>query len=414
MGENTNGFYEYLPQGYDNSNALYPLMIFIHGLGDRGNGGHVELKRVLNNGIPKLIHEGSFPASFTVNNQNFKFIVLSPQFMEWPEPSHIENIINYAIKNYRVDQSRIYLTGLSMGGGAVWDYSGNNSYYANRIAAIVPVCGGSWPEPSRAYVIGDADLPVWATHNNGDQTVPVHYTNDYISRINSRSPNPAAKKTIFISDSHDAWTQTYDPGFNENGLNVYQWMLQYQRSFAVLPVRLKEYKVFKSSSSKATVSWTTSEEINNHYFTIERSSNGISFTEIVKQNARNSPGEYSFTDEHPEHGINYYRLSQTDINGQVKYFEIHKLKFDSQATPYFTLAPNPVSGPLQVKLENEDKGNVSIRVINSSGTLMKQWSIKKENYQVTYQIETSDLSPGLYFVEARGKAFGQINSFIKN
>jgi dienelactone hydrolase len=233
MVPNSGGFYEYLPQGYNTGTLNYPLIVFIHGLGEVGNGTS-QLPLVLNNAIPKLINQGTFPTSFTVNGQTFRFIVISPQFLGWPVPTDIEGVLDYLVQHYRVDQTRIYITGLSMGGGATWDYGGGSSVYANRLAAIVPVCGASFPEPVRCRVITNANLPVWATHNSGDPTVPVSYTNDYIANINmAPSPTPLAKKSIFPVSGHDAWSKTYDPNWKEDGvMNIYQWMLQYTRSTA--------------------------------------------------------------------------------------------------------------------------------------------------------------------------------------
>ncbi len=233
---NTNGFYEYLPQSYNPaSSETYPLLIFIHGLGELGNGNSYELPRVLANGPPKLINQGSFPVSFTVNSQTYKFIVISPQFIAWPTALDINTIINYVNQNYRVNINKIYVTGLSMGGGATWEYAGNQSLYARRLAALLPVCGASWPDYGRARTISTSNLPVWATHNSGDPTVPVVYTNDYVTQINQApAPNPLAKKTIFNVGGHDAWSTTYNPAYKENGLNVYEWMLQYQRNFGTV------------------------------------------------------------------------------------------------------------------------------------------------------------------------------------
>jgi hypothetical protein len=139
-------------------------------------------------------------------------------------------VLNYAVSHYRVNSSRIYLTGLSMGGGAAWDYAGHNSITANRLAAIVPVCGSSYPELPKGRVMAAANLPVWATHNNRDDVVPVYKTDDYIDYINQApAPDPLARKTIFDTISHDAWTKTYNPFYKENGLNIYEWMLKYQR-----------------------------------------------------------------------------------------------------------------------------------------------------------------------------------------
>jgi len=227
VNPNCGGYYEYLPQGYNWETQSYPLIVFLHGVGELGNGT-TQLPLVLNNGIPKLINSGQFPVSFNVNGQTHKFIVISPQFKQWPTPTDINSVISYAIQHYRVNSSRIYVTGLSMGGGATWEYAGNQNF-ANRVAAVVPVCGASWPSQERAQVIASNRIAVWATHNDGDWTVPVSYTNDYINYINSCNANPVGKKSIWQIVSHDAWTRTYDPDYRENGLNVYEWMLQYTK-----------------------------------------------------------------------------------------------------------------------------------------------------------------------------------------
>jgi hypothetical protein len=142
----------------------------------------------------------------------------------------IEAILNYAIQHYKVDVSRIYMTGLSKGGGYTFDFAGKNAVNANKLAAIVPTAEASLPVHAQARTIAAANLPVWATHNLGDIDISVSYTNDYINWINEPpAPTPLAKKTIFPGNGHDSWTQTYNPEFRENGMNIYEWMLQYQR-----------------------------------------------------------------------------------------------------------------------------------------------------------------------------------------
>ncbi len=231
MIPNSNAFYEYLPQAYASESQNYPLLVFIHGVGELGDGSSSSLPTVLRNGPPKLINEGTFPATFTVNGQVFKFIVICPQFIGWPAATDIQGVIDYAVRNYRVNNNRIYLTGLSMGGGGVWDYASFSAAYANRLAAILPVCGASGSTPSKAQIIASANLPVWATHNEIDPTVSPNNTIGWIDAINSSSPRPSvlAKKTMFAANGHDAWTATYNINFKENNLNVYEWMLQYQR-----------------------------------------------------------------------------------------------------------------------------------------------------------------------------------------
>lgn len=239
MIDNSRGYWEYLPQNYSSESETYPLLVFLHGFGELGDGGVDQLSKVLANGTPKTIKDGNFPVSFKINNETFKFIVISPQFLSWPSTPDVQGVIDYAVKNYRVNSSRIYLTGLSMGGGAVWDYAGATAENANRIAAIVPVCGVSGPIDERVSVFTNEAMPIWATHNLGDDVVPSSNTIVYIDKIaalnlqlnpsSHLNKDPIAKKTIFPVDGHDAWSTTYNLNFKENGKNIYEWMLQYSR-----------------------------------------------------------------------------------------------------------------------------------------------------------------------------------------
>lgn len=254
----TKAYYEYLPQGYDpEGSQTYPLLLFIHGAGDVGDGSAEQLSKLLKVGLTRQINIGKFPVSFTINGQNFKFIIISPQFTQMPEAdlatNSIEAILNYAIQHYKVDVTRIYMTGLSKGGGYTFDFAGKNAANANRLAAIVPTAEASLPVYAQARTIAAANLPVWATHNLRDIDIPVSYTTDYINWINeSPAPTPLARKTIFPTGGHDSWTQTYNPEFRENGMNIYEWMLQYQRRIvtATTPVIRTESFVVKPNPAK--------------------------------------------------------------------------------------------------------------------------------------------------------------------
>jgi pimeloyl-ACP methyl ester carboxylesterase len=228
---NTNAYYEYLPVGYNpNDTARYPLLIHMIGAGDLGTGTPSTITLLLRSGPVFEISSGVFPDPITVNGKTFGFIVIDPQFMLQPTVTDVNSVINYAIANYHVDTTRIYLTGLSMGGGVTWQYAGYQPSYANRLAAIVPVCGDITPDLGRARIIAASNLPVWATHNNEDPEVPAAYTEQEIAYINEPpAPVPPAIETIFNNDVHDAWTATYTPTLSVNGMNIYQWMLQYTR-----------------------------------------------------------------------------------------------------------------------------------------------------------------------------------------
>ncbi|MDO6434063.1 T9SS type A sorting domain-containing protein [Flavitalea sp. BT771] len=240
-----NGFYNSLPANYSTSGKSYPLLVFIHGMGEIGDG-NAQLVNVLHNGPTQQINQqvnlgynANFPDPVVVNGKSFEFIVIAPQLNAWPpgadEPNTVNDVINYAISHYRVDQSKIYLTGLSMGGGITWNYPGYSKAYAKRLAAIVPIAGASYPQSSPASNIAAEHVPVWATHNQSDPTVPLSYTTGWISLLQGLKETPAPLETIFPATGHGGWFQTYGtvnvPGIkNSAGLNIYQWMLQYKRS----------------------------------------------------------------------------------------------------------------------------------------------------------------------------------------
>ncbi len=416
MTANSNGYYEYLPIGYNSNTQNYPLMIFLHGLGELGDGSPAQLPKVLQNGPPHLINIGQFPATFTVNGQTFSFIVISPQFIGWPSPNDVDEIINYCISHYRVDVNRIYLTGLSMGGGGTWEYAGYSVQNANRLAAIVPVCGASYPEITRARNMANSNLPVWATHNNGDPQVPVSYTIDYVDEIN-QAPSPAvlAKRTIFNNNSHDAWTATYNTSFTENGLNVYQWMLQYQRNFVTLPVTLTNYSATLTGDRKVTINWKTASESNNARFSIERSADGLHFTTIGTVAATNAPNgsQYSFDDRNALVGNNYYRLSQTDINGFTTYFSVKQIVITDN-TKLFKISPNPVTTSLLLQLNNDWRGNIQVVVIDEKGVIAKTINLKKENDLLQQSINVASLAKGYYVLKITAGIDISTQSFIKN
>ncbi len=225
LSSNCGGLYQSVPAAYDNTTTSYPLLVFLHSGSEIGNGS-TDLPKLLNMPVFSRLQKGTFPASFSAGGQSFSFIVVSPQFKKWPVIADVDAVVEYCKRNLRVDQSRIYIMGCSMGGGATWEYS---AAYSSKIAAIVPIAGASTPDLSRVTRIATGGLPVWAFHNADDPTVSVSNTHTYVDGINSLSPELPAVKTIWATGGHDAWTKATDPAYKENGRNVYEWMLQFKR-----------------------------------------------------------------------------------------------------------------------------------------------------------------------------------------
>jgi len=195
------GYLLYLPKDYDTKES-WPLVLFLHGSGERGD----DLELVKKHGPPKLIGEG----------KGFPFIVVSPQCpksQSW-EPLELTALLDEVTRTQKVDQDRIYVTGLSMGGFATWELA---ALTPNRFAAIAPICGGGEPYWTRRF----KHLPTWAFHGARDTGVPVERTQEMIDALTENGGTP--KLTIYPEAEHDSWTETY------NNAEFYEWLLAQKR-----------------------------------------------------------------------------------------------------------------------------------------------------------------------------------------
>lgn len=225
---NIGGYLELLPAGYSAyPTQRYPLLIFLDGNGEYGNGT-TDLHKLTNVALPKLIQEGRFPASFIIGGQTFSFIVLTPQFKTTASTLQITNMLNYAIKTYRVDTTRVYLSGLSNGAGLLWYYA---AIRGERIAAIAPISGTAIPDAVKAMGIVNRKVAVWGFHNRKDVRVLPYHTTEWVYMMKSDKAQPLPRLTLFNQGGHDAWTQATDPLYKENNMNIYEWMLKHKRTF---------------------------------------------------------------------------------------------------------------------------------------------------------------------------------------
>jgi hypothetical protein len=220
------GYYEVLPARYSLTTKQYPLMIFIHGIGELGTG----VSRLTCCGLPYYANKKLFPPEFIVNGQHFSYIVVAPQFKVRPSAWQVQEIINYATKKYRVDPTRIYVSGLSMGGGSTWDYT---AVYGKNIAAAVPVAGGTAATTTLARNVASTGVPVWTISSTADALVPISWARNWISWIKTDNPSNAGnvKLTEYTSgESHNTtWTKATNPATIMDGYNIYQWMLKFRR-----------------------------------------------------------------------------------------------------------------------------------------------------------------------------------------
>ncbi|WEK36242.1 MAG: PKD domain-containing protein [Candidatus Pseudobacter hemicellulosilyticus] len=227
------GFYKYTPTDYNsNTSTKYPLIIFLHGGGEKGNGT-TELARIATVGgtPPRILADGG-NMDFTWNGKKESFIVLSPQCPSkygWWQNWMVDEIYNYAIKNLRVDPNRIYLTGLSMGGGGTWQYVGSSLANAQKFAAIGISCGAC-SSGSNFANIANANLPTWAFHAKDDTDVPYTCTVAHVDKIKASNPAVQPYMTLWPDGLHYIWGRVYDQGYTWQNPNLYEWFLGQDKS----------------------------------------------------------------------------------------------------------------------------------------------------------------------------------------
>ncbi|CAN5657678.1 hypothetical protein BH11VER1_BH11VER1_42030 [soil metagenome] len=194
-----------LPEGYQKEgDKKWPLLVFLHGAGERGNN----LEKLKKHGPPKLIAAG----------KKFEAIVACPQVLPlnvW-NPYGVKALVDELKTKYRVDESRIYLTGISMGGFGTWD---TVMEFPDLFAAAVPICGGAGVKFVMAERI--KRLPIWIFHGDADPAVPVDYSKSIQKALEKVSGH--SRLTIYPGVAHDSWTQTYD------NPEVWQWLFQQQK-----------------------------------------------------------------------------------------------------------------------------------------------------------------------------------------
>lgn len=187
----------------------YPIVLFLHGAGERGDDNEAQLKY--------------FPTWMAAAKMREKYpcFIIAPQCRDrktWSQANWAAKdsdampkeptdqmrvaigILDNAMKTLPIDDRRAYLTGLSMGGYGSWELAMRQP---DRFAAVVPICGGG--DESQAARI--AKLPVWAWHGDADNAVPVERSRRMIEALKKAGGEP--KYTELKDVGHDSWTAAY-------------------------------------------------------------------------------------------------------------------------------------------------------------------------------------------------------------
>jgi hypothetical protein len=183
-----------------------------------------------------------------------------------------------------------------------------------------------------------------------------------------------------------------------------------------LPISLKSFTATPLDRSAALLSFATALEQNNDYFSIERSADGLRFSEIGRvQGAGNSlqTREYSYTDNTPLRGINYYRLKQVDYDGKYTFSPVVSLNFDgTDRGNGVRLSPQPVKDQLSVTLEQAFQQDARWELYDLSGRLLQAGTLAAEAER--FSIEAATLTNGAYVLRITGDQQVITRKFEKN
>ena len=241
----------WLPDEYSQTPKTYPLIIALHGIGERGT----DITKLLSGAsIAGRIAKGFIPEAINpIDRKLYKFIVVSPQDPNFScEGYQVRYMLPALIKKYRIDTTRIYITGYSAGGRGAWSCVTDDTTLTKRIAALAPISAANvensfWVDGYKILryqnipLASTYKIPVWEVCGTDD---PYGFWNtalDYIGRINDAKPIVKAKLTGLNNIGHCGWCYAYNPNWRVDNMNMYEWLLQYRRVPSYVKQNLVRY-----------------------------------------------------------------------------------------------------------------------------------------------------------------------------
>ena len=195
----------HLPSNYTDDGDKLPMMLFLHGRGE-------------SNGPISLVAKWG-PPRFAARGEDFPFVLVSPQCPKdehWEDDrqqKHVTELVDQIMESYNIDHSRMYLTGLSMGGYGSWKMAAEQP---KRFAAVAPICGKG--DPSNGEKL--KDIPIWAFHGDQDTAVPYKHSVEMVTAIKAAG-GEKIRFTSMEHIGHNCWSPAYATPA------LYSWMLQH-------------------------------------------------------------------------------------------------------------------------------------------------------------------------------------------
>lgn len=175
-----------------------------------------------------------------------------------------------------------------------------------------------------------------------------------------------------------------------------------QTPVLILPLRINSFSAVKTANKDILLNWLSSNEENLNTYQVQRSSDGSNFTDLNNGNvaAKNSSNtaNYSFTDNNPVSGVNYYRLKITDKAGKISYSTVVFVKNGKLSIANIKVFPNPAAEYLQIQAKTMQNSNAYVSVINATGSILQSGKYAF-NSQAVISVNVKNLPAGKYFVK---------------
>ena len=190
----------------------------------------------------------------------------------------------------------------------------------------------------------------------------------------------------------------------------------YLSTVTTLPVTLSSFTATKNGNA-TVLSWKTLSELNNKGFGVERSADGINFSQIQFVNGNGSTSaasQYNTTDNSPLNGTNYYRLRQVDNDGKQTYSSTVSVNFSTTDKVGFSFYPNPVKTKIVVALQTIGTVNASISLVNADGRTIKTMVLTNQNSNSNVQFDVANIARGNYFLVLKDGASTKTSKVVVN